>query len=287
MDIYLELPKEILKQRILTYIKEDLGYGDITSNFIPNKDKIIEAKVILRENGIVSGIEEASLVFELFNIEILDKFHDGHTGLKNQILFHIKGSARDVLQAERLALNFLMKMSGISTFTNRLQALINEHSNKTKVASTRKTTPGFRFFEKKAVMLGGGDTHRFRLDDCIMIKNNHIKIANGITKVINALKKSTSFSKKIEVEVQNMDEAREALKQKIDIIMFDNFSPKEGKEALDIFKNEGLLDNVIIEFSGSIDESNIQEYAKLQPDIISLGALTHSYKALNINLRIL
>ena len=282
----MNLPKEILKQRILKFIEEDLGYGDITSNFIPNKNDIIEARVILREDGIISGIEEASIVFELFNINIISKFNDGSTGLRNQVLFHLKGKAQDILQAERLAINFLMKMSGISTYTNKLQSLINKHSKKTKVASTRKTTPGFRYFEKKAVMYGGGDTHRFRLDDCIMIKNNHILIAKGIKNVIQAIRKSRSFSKKIEIEVQNMAEAREALKEKVDMIMFDNFSPEEGKEALDTFRKEGLLDDIIIEFSGGIDESNIEEFAKLEPDVISMGALTHSYKALDINLRI-
>ena len=286
MFLYLKLPKEMLKKRILEYIEEDIGYGDITSNFIPNKNDIIEARVILREDGIISGIEEASIVFEIFDIDIKNKFNDGGMALKNQILFHLKGKAQDILQAERLALNFLMKMSGISTYTNKLQTLINKHSKKTKVASTRKTTPGFRYFEKKAVQYGGGDTHRFRLDDCIMIKNNHIMIAKGIKNVVQGIKKSKSFSKKIEIEVQNMDEAREALKEKVDIIMFDNFSPEKVKEALDMFRKEGLLNHIIIEFSGGIDESNIEEYAKLEPDVISMGALTHSYKALNINLRI-
>ncbi|MHA1785214.1 MAG: carboxylating nicotinate-nucleotide diphosphorylase [Candidatus Helarchaeota archaeon] len=282
----MELPKELLKKRILEYIQEDLAYGDITSNFIKNKDKEIEAKVILREDGIVSGIQEASIIFEIFNIEILEQYKDGALGLKNQALFHIRGKAQDILQAERLVLNFLMKMSGISTFTNKLQLKINKHSNKTKVACTRKTTPGFRFFEKKAVVLGGGDSHRYRLDDCVMIKNNHIMIAGGIVECIRSIKSSKSFSKKIEIEVQNMEEAIKALQEKVDIVMFDNFSPEEGRKALDTLKNQGLLDGVIVEFSGGINETNIEEYAKLQPDIISIGALTHSYKALNINLRI-
>ena len=283
---FLEIPKDLLKEKILHYIEEDLGFGDSTSNLIPNKDEVVEAKIFLREEGIVSGVAEAAIVFEIFNCEIIKKAKDGKQFPIDQEILHVKGRARDILQAERLSLNFLMKMSGISTFTSKLQSLVNKHSKKTKVACTRKTTPGFRFFEKKAVLLGGGDTHRLNLSDSLMIKNNHVTIAGDLIKLIKEVKSKKSFSHKLEVEVKNLKEAEMVLKEGVDIIMLDNFTPADGKKALAHLKKLNLLDNIVVEFSGGIDESNIEAYAKLKPDIISLGALTHSYKALNLNLRI-
>ncbi len=283
---YLELPKDLLKKKILNYIEEDLSFGDSTSNLIPNGDEIVEAKIFLREDGIVSGITEASIIFEIFNLEIIKKARDGTLFPPDQEILHVKGRARDILQAERLALNFLMKMSGISTLTHKLQSLVNKHSKNTRVACTRKTTPGFRYFEKKAVFLGGGDTHRLNLSDCLMIKNNHVTIAGDLIELIKEVKSKKSFTHKLEVEVKSLDEAEKVLKEGVDIIMLDNFTPEEGKNALNHLKKLNLLQNVVVEFSGGIDESNIEEYAKLQPDIISMGALTHSYNALNINLRI-
>jgi len=284
---YLDIPKDLLKEKILHYIDEDLGFGDSTSNLIPNKDEIVEAKIFVREEGIVSGVTEAAIVFEIFNLEIMRKAKDGKKFPIDHEILHVKGRACDILQAERLALNFLMKMSGISTLTHKLQSLVNKHSKKTKVACTRKTTPGFRFFEKKAVLLGGGDTHRLNLSDSLMIKNNHVTIAGDLIKLIKEVKSKKSFSHKLEVEVKSLEEAELVLKEGVDIIMLDNFTPEEGKKTLDHLKKLDLLNNVVVEFSGGIDESNIEAYAKLQPDIISMGALTHSYQALNLNLRII
>ena len=280
----MELPKSILRKIIKEFLEVDVGFGDITTNTLI-QDKIhATAEIKARENGVIAGIQEAIMVFELMNIKILDNIEDGSAVKKNQTILRIKGRAKDILTAERTALNILMRMSGIATETNSVIKIVRGINNVTRIACTRKITPGFQYFEKRAVSLGGGDTHRFNLDDEIMIKDNHLSIFGDIKEAIEKIRKEISFSKKIEVEVETIDQVLEAANAGADIIMFDNFTPVKATEALKLLEEKGLRDKVTIEFSGGINKNNVSAYAKLNPDVISMGYLIHSSKSLNINL---
>ena len=177
-------------------------------------------------------------------------------------------------------------MSGIATQTNRIVEKVKAAGYRTKIACTRKTAPGLEYFDKKAVWLGGGDTHRLHLDDMILIKDNHVAIIGSIKKAVRIAKKTASFSKKIEVEVSSVDEAIEAARAGADIIMLDNFSLKQVKEAIKKLEEEGIRGKVLVEVSGRINEENVLEFASMGVDIISLGTLTHSVKALDLSLEV-
>ena len=280
----MELPKTILKRIIKEFLEVDVGFGDITTNTLIADNIQATAEIKARENGVVAGIQEAIMVFELMNIKKLDNIKDGSTVKKDQTILKIKGRAKDILTAERTALNILMRMSGIATETNSVIKIVREINKVTRIACTRKVTPGFQYFEKRAVSLGGGDTHRFNLDDEIMVKDNHLSIFGDIRKAVEKIRKEISFSKKIEVEVETIDQVLEAANAGADIIMFDNFTPEKAAEALKLLEEKGLRDKVTIEFSGGINKNNVKNYAKLNPDVISMGYLIHSSKSLNINL---
>jgi len=174
-------------------------------------------------------------------------------------------------------------MSGISTITANLIKTVN---NNIIIAGTRKTTPGLQFLEKEAIRVGGGDTHRFRLDDCVLIKDNHIAIVGGVKKAVEKAKNYVSFTKKVEIEVESINDALEAAIAGADIIMLDNMNPDEIKNVLNVLKNKGLRDNVLIEISGGINPDNIRNYMKTGVDIISTGYITHSAKSLDMRLEI-
>ncbi len=257
---------------------EDVGYGDITSDLICS-DKTVNCHIIAKEDLIVSGIRETGMVFEEFGASWTSTLSSGTKVKKNTILMEVRGSQRDVLTAERLGLNILMRMSGIATEVSKMVKLAGD----TKVAATRKTTPGFRYFEKKAVVHGGGDPHRYRLDDMILIKDNHIKSAGGLEKAISLAKKGSIY-KKIEVEVNSKSPASKAARLGVDIIMLDNMSPKEVEEAYKEIKD--IDPHIIVEISGNINRDNIADYAPFA-DVISSGAITHSVKASDVSMNII
>lgn len=261
------------------FIKEDLGDDDASSRIVP--DCKVRAEVFAREFGIVAGLSEATQIFEYFDILSTTDLDDGDLIKEDDVIFTLDGGTWSILRAERLALNFLGRMSGIATLTRQYV----ERAGGPRIACTRKTTPGFRKFEKKAVAAGGGDTHRFTLSDTVLIKDNHIAIA-GIEKAISSAKRTASFTKKIEVEVENIDEAFIAAKMGVDIIMFDNMQPDQIKEAVTSLEERGLRENIILEASGGITIENVDRYANSGVDIISVGALTHSSNWLDISLRI-
>ncbi len=261
------------------FIEEDVGYNDVSCNMIP--DCKVQAEVVTNENGIVAGLNEATQVFEYFDVFAPTDFVDGDLIKENDVIFALDGGARSILKAERLALNFLGRMSGIATLTRQYV----ERADGPRIACTRKTTPGFRKFEKKAIIAGGGDPHRFNLSDAVIIKDNHITVL-GIEMAINNAKKIASFTQKIEVEVENTDDAVRAAELGVDIIMFDNMPPTEIEKAVGILKEKGLRSNILLEASGGIVLENIARYAKTGVDVISIGALTHSSNWLDINLRI-
>ncbi|MDP2766253.1 MAG: carboxylating nicotinate-nucleotide diphosphorylase [Candidatus Methanoperedens sp.] len=261
------------------FIEEDIGYNDVSCNIIP--DCKVQGEVVTNENGIVAGLAEAAQVFEYFDVFAPTDFIDGNLIKKNDVIFALEGGARSILRAERLALNFIGRMSGIATLTRRYV----ERANGPRIAGTRKTIPGFRKFEKKAVIAGGGDPHRFNLSDAVMIKDNHIAVI-GLEKAVNNAKKTASFTQKIEVEVENAESAVKAAELGVDIIMFDNMPPGEIENAVKILKKKGLRDNILLEASGGISLENVVRYARTGVDVISVGALTRSSNWLDMSLRI-
>ena len=279
-----EIPDTILKRKLKKFLEEDIGYGDITTNIIikgegPNG----KAKIFTRQEGIVSGLKETSLLFEFFDVKASLSKEEGAKIQKNDTLIELDGPIKGILTCERTALNLLMRMSGIATATYKIIKTVREVNSNVRIACTRKTTPGFRYFEKKAVHSAGGDPHRYRLDDMVLIKDNHLKINPNIQEIITTVRNRVSFSKKIEIEVTSAEQALAAAKAKVDILMLDNFKPLEIQKTIDLLK-KGNLRNVILEVSGNITQENILEYAKLDIDVISIGALTHSAPALDITL---
>jgi len=282
----METLKLLLKKKLKEFLEEDIGYGDLTTNLLIPPDLIITAKVITNENCIVAGIEEACILAEIAGVKSFPIILDGKYAEKGSIIIKFEGKARSILSIERTILNILMKMSGIATITNNLVNRINKINPKIRLACTRKTTPGFRYFEKKAVLIGGGDTHRFRLDDMILIKDNHLACIKDLNKAIKELKSKLSFSKKIEIEVKSIEDAIKVASLGIDIIMLDNFTPDMAKKVINELENRGLRQKILLEISGNITPNNIEEYAQLNIDIISMGFITHSVKAVNMSLDI-
>ncbi|MEX2707304.1 MAG: carboxylating nicotinate-nucleotide diphosphorylase [Candidatus Freyrarchaeum guaymaensis] len=265
-------------------MKEDLGFEDITTNALVPEKTTARARIICKGEGVIAGVQEACVIFRLLNIEFKPLVRDGDRVRKGQTVMELSGSARAILSAERTVLNIMMRMSGIATETSKLVEATKKVNSKIRIACTRKTTPGFRYFEKKAVALGGGDTHRFRLDDMILIKDNHLSIIGGVREAVKQARLKTSFSKKIEVEVENAEQALEAALAGADIIMFDNMPPEEAKKTLELLEERGLREKVLIELSGGITPENIKKYSALNVDIISMGYITHSARALDLSL---
>ena len=274
----------MLDEFVRRALSEDLGDGDHTSLACINEDEKSAARLEVRERGILAGIGVAKRVFELYDssleIEILK--NDGDSVIEGDIAFIVKGAARSILSTERLVLNLMQRMSGIATKTHQMLEMIS-HTDAI-LLDTRKTTPGMRFIEKEAVAIGGGGNHRFGLYDMIMIKDNHIDYAGGISK---AIQKTHSYldannkKLKIEVEVRSLNELDEVLTEgKVHRIMLDNFSPKEIENALKRIPQEYET-----EASGGITEENIVAYAETGVDFISVGALTHSVKSLDLSLK--
>ncbi len=265
------------------FLKEDVRSGDITSELVVPEDEKAKGKIVCKERCVLAGVSDAAEVFRELGAKITMQVEDGRHAERGEVVLEVEGRARDLLAGERLALNFVMRMSGIATQTDLITHKCQRVNPKVRIAATRKTTPGFREFEKRAVKLGGGDPHRYALDDAILIKDNHITIAGGIKEALARAKRG-SFTKKIEIEVRDPREAKEAVEGGADIIMLDNFSPEAAKStAADLRK---IKPGILIEVSGGIRPDNAEEYAAAA-DIISLGALTHSYRSIDFSMDII
>ena len=283
----MDLPEAILKERLINFLKEDIGLGDITTDTLIPKGSKAKGRIIVKEKGglLLAGISEVKLLFSILDLETKENFKDGEWVNFEDTILTVYGDAGLILMSERTALNLLMRMCGIATLTRNLSEKIKKLGVKTKISATRKVAPGLLYFDKKAVKIGGGDIHRMHLEDAILIKDNHIALVGGLENAIN-LAKRASFTKKIEIEVRDKEQAVEATLLGADIIMLDNFSPQEVEETLKILREKGLREKVIIEVSGGVTEENLLDYARPEPDIISLGQLTHSVRAVDISLQV-
>lgn len=272
---------KLINKLIEQCLYEDIGSGDITTNSIVPAGADAKGIIHMKQSGIIAGLAVAEAVFHYLSAEIsfISKVKDGDKVEKGTIVAVVEGDARAILTGERVALNFLQRMSGIATYTSFLAEKVREYP--VRVVDTRKTTPGLRMLEKYAVLAGGGYNHRFGLYDAIMLKDNHIKVAGGITQAIGLAREKVSHMMKIEVEVEDLAGVAEALQGKADVIMLDNMDVATMEQAVALIGSSAL-----VEASGGINEETIVNIARTGVDIISVGALTHSAQSLDISLDI-
>ncbi|MEI7830705.1 MAG: carboxylating nicotinate-nucleotide diphosphorylase [Prolixibacteraceae bacterium] len=262
-------------------LEEDIGTGDITTNALIPETMVRSATMVAKSAGIIAGMEVAETVFRSLSPQITwnPLFRDGDKVEKGTLLVEMTGSYRALLSGERLALNFLQRMSGIATMTNLFVEQVKNYN--VKILDTRKTVPGLRLLDKYAVKAGGGENHRIGLYDMVLIKDNHIKVAGGIKNAVEQIRKQVSSDMKIEVETTSVAEVLEALEMKADVIMLDNMSNELMKECV------GIIDHrAKVEASGNMNIERVKEVAATGVDYISIGALTHSVTALDISMNI-
>lgn len=274
--------KLLIEDIIKNGLKEDINYLDVATDLLVDEKSQSNAYLISKENGILAGVEVFKQVFEILggDIKFTQNFNDGDYLCQGDLILEMSGNTRIILKGERLALNLLQRMSGIATLASEFADLVKDLD--TRIVDTRKTTPNLRILEKYAVRVGGCFNHRYNLSDSMMIKDNHIQAVGSIGKAVKLGEKNIPHTMKIEVEVKNIEELNEALEAKVDIIMLDNMSMDEMKKAVEITKGKA-----IVEASGGINLNNVRSIALTGVDIISVGALTHSYKSLDISLKII
>lgn len=272
-------------EKIIEYmLAEDEGFGDITSNTVVEEGKVVTGSIVSKDEGILAGIDIIRELFEDYDVKVNFWLKDGTKISKGDILMSFLGDARTILLLERTALNLSMRMSGVATAAHHYVDLVKDYD--VRVAGTRKTSPALGKFDKYALKVGGADTHRFGLDDMVLIKDNHIATCKSPLDALLKAKENTSFSKKIEIEVESLDDAIECVKNGADIVMLDNMGPTEVENVIAELEKLDIRHNSLIEVSGGITEKTIMDYAKLGVDIISIGALTHASRSLNFSLNI-
>lgn len=277
----MELHDFIIEEHIKSALKEDIGFGDITTDFLAEENDMLSGSLNTREDGILCGSKIFKKVFEILSkdVKIEFNFKDGDFIAKGDKIASITGPASAILTGERTALNYIQRLSGISTETNKYAKAIEDSC--AQIVDTRKTTPNFRTFEKYAVKTGGGALHRFNLSDCAMIKDNHIRLAGSITNAVEKLRKNLSHAHKIEVECDTLEQVQEALNCKADIIMLDNFNIEDMKKAVALINKQA-----VIEASGNVNLSTVKEIASTGVDIISSSAIVAKAPTLDLALDI-
>lgn len=270
-----------LDAQIDKWLLEDMPYMDMTTDLLDLDDRSTIAQVRAKEPGVIAGLEVFKAVFMRVNPTFDIRFHisEGDRVENKALLAEVEGPAKDMLRAERLALNLLQRMSGIASLADAFSSAVKSYN--TKIVDTRKTTPGLRQLEKYAVRVGGCFNHRYSLSDAVMIKDNHIKASGGITKAVQSIKDKLGHTTKIEVEVTNLQELREAVEAGADIVMLDNMTNDMMKKAV-----EEAGDKVVLEASGGVNLETVEGIAATGVHVISVGALTHSYKSLDISMNI-
>jgi nicotinate-nucleotide pyrophosphorylase (carboxylating) len=271
-------------QYLLRFIEEDVPAGDLTSEaVIPAVT--CRAYIKSEQDGIIAGLEEAALLFSHFGVTVTPGAGDGNPVKRREILLTLDGPAQMILLVERTALNIIGRMSGIATRTRDMADLISSVNPSCRIAGTRKTSPGCRRLDKKAIALGGGDPHRYSLSDGILIKDNHLALTTIEAAIRDA--KDVSSYKKIEVEVETCEDALVAAQAGADIIMLDNMTPDAIRTTLTTISQAGLRDRIVFETSGGIDEPQLKEYAALDLNVISMGSLTHTVRNFSVTLEII
>ena len=265
---------------ILEALKEDISSEDVTTNSVMKEAVAGEVDLICKQDGIIAGLEVFERVFTLLDPDTKAELYckDGEEVKNGQLMGKVKGDIRVLLSGERVALNYLQRMSGIATYTNSVAKLLER--SKIKLLDTRKTTPNMRIYEKYAVRAGGGYNHRYNLSDGVLLKDNHIGAAGSVTKAVQMAKEYAPFVRKIEVEVENLDMVKEAVEAGADIIMLDNMSPEDMKKAVELIDGRAQT-----ECSGNVTKENIARLTEIGVDYISSGALTHSAPILDISLK--
>lgn len=274
-----KLKNFLIDPYLLSALKEDITYDDISTSALADGE-MATVCLISKEDGILAGLDVFKRVFELLDENVrFDIFKKDGESIKNkELVAKISAKVETLLSGERVALNYLQRMSGIATNTKKMVDILN--STKVKLLDTRKTTPNMRIFEKYAVKIGGGSNHRYNLSDLIMLKDNHIALAGGVKKAVKKVKKSSSFAYKIEVEVENLKMVKEAVEAKVDIIMLDNMDIKMIKKSVKMIDKKAL-----IECSGNIDANNLALYRDLGIDFISSGSLTYGAKVFDFSMK--
>lgn len=276
------------RKALLNFLREDIGRGDITSNSVLKPNLLASSTILCKdsEQAVVAGLREVGIIFDLCKCSCTALVDEGSMVSHGNEVMRIKGRARDILKAERTALNLLMRMSGIATETKKFVEVVKKISKDIEIAGTRKTAPGLRSFDKKAIKIGGGRTHRNSLDEMVLIKDNHLVLTGSIRESISSAKKLVGNNIKVECEVTDLQSAIEAINFGADVIMLDNFSPQEVENATRVLKELGLRQKCLLEISGGISLANVSQFAKSNPDIISVGSLTHSAKSVDFSLEV-
>lgn len=272
-DFYLE---EVVRKALM----EDLYRGDVTTDSIVDGEKWAKGVFIVKEKGVIAGLPVAKKVFQMLDDKVLlsEEVEEGQRVNEGQVIARIEGPAASILKGERTALNFMQRMSGIATKTRRCVDIASRFN--VKILDTRKTVPGLRMLDKYSVQVGGGRNHRFSLSDGVLIKDNHIKAAGNVVKAVKKVCERVPHTMKIEVEVENLKQLAEALEAGADIVLLDNMTPENMKKAVEMAKGK-----ILLEASGNVTEENLESIAGTGVDMISIGGLTHSVKALDISLR--
>ncbi len=247
----------LIEDALERFLDEDIGHGDITTDALVDPRAKATGHVVCKERAIIAGLSESIILLKLLGCEGKSKVRDGQEVPAGTTILEVSGSGSALLKVERVLLNLLSHMSGVATATAELVNIAKKNGGSTRIACTRKTLPGLRYFEKRAVELGGGDTHRLRLDDAVLIKDNHLALAGSITEAVRKAKAKVSFTKKIEVEATSPDQAVEAGLAGADIVLLDNMTPQQVKKSVNLLEAQSLRDHLLVEVSGGMTRENL------------------------------
>jgi len=276
----------LIEDALRGFLDEDVGHGDITTDALVDPKAKATGTLVCKERAVIAGLSEAIVLLKLLGCDGKPRVRDGQEVPAGTIILEANGLGRDLLKVERVLLNLLSHMSGVATATSELVNIAKKNGGSTRIACTRKTLPGLRYFEKRAVELGGGDTHRLRLDDAVLIKDNHLALAGSITESVRKAKAKVSFTKKVEVEATTPDQAVEAGLAGADIVLLDNMTQSEVKRSLSLLEARKLRDHLLVEVSGGITRENLESYVKTGVDVISVGSITHSANAIDMSIEL-
>jgi len=282
-------PGDLIQQRLLlprlyAMLEEDVGFGDITTNALVSSTDLAHARIVARQPGVVAGLDLAAFFLADLGVNVTNRLSDGTRVAANTTILEATGAARTLLTAERTLLNLLMRMSGIATQTAAMVAAAQRANPQVRIAATRKTAPMLRVFDKLAVMAGGGDPHRLRLDDAVLVKDNHLALTGSVVQTINTVRRRVSFTAPIEIEVHSTKEALAATQAGADTVLLDNMTPVDVSATVKAVRQLALARQPRLEASGNITLETVGAYAATGVDIISAGYLTHSAPALDIAL---